>query len=265
MDFKTLQQTPPWEWPPEASQMIHSVLGDSSASLEDRSSAALLAGDCVVIDELLIQALLSVLRSAKEDEKLRAVAAIAFGPALELASEEDEDLSVPPKVLVQVQKALRAIHDDAAAPVLVRRRALEASVRNPEPWHEKATVAAYERGGDWKVTALFCMRYVPGFDDKILASLTEKDPDMFLEAVAAAGCRELKAAWGAVAPLLSLETEKNLLLAAIEASPFLCPQDLEDAFMPLRSSKDLDIVNAIEEAEAMADVGAEVDEEFDDD
>jgi hypothetical protein len=265
MNFKTLQSTPAWEWPTDAGKTIRAVLVDADASVEDRATAALLAGDCVVIDELLVGALLSVVRSSKESEQLRGIAAIAFGPVLEMESEDDEDVPVPPKVLRQVQKALRALHDDEAAPALVRRRALEASVRNPEPWHNKAISSAYERGGDWRVTALFCMRYVPGFDDKILASLTQKDPDMLLEAVAAAGVRELESAWGVVRPLLTLQTKKNLLLAAIEASAGLCPNDLDDAFDPLRESKDEDILNALEEAEALADAAREYGEELDDD
>jgi len=189
MDFKALQTTPAWEWPPDASQTIKAVLIDAHASEEDRIAAALLAGDCVVIDEPLITALCSVLRSDKESDKLRAVAAIAFGPVLELQSEDDDDLPVSPKSLGQAQQALRAVHDDATAPILVRRRALEASVRNPEPWHNPAVLSAYERGGDWKVTAVFCMRYVPGFEAQIVASLSDPDPAMLIEAVAAAGER----------------------------------------------------------------------------
>jgi hypothetical protein len=54
---------------------------------------------------------------------------------------------------------------DASVPTDVRRRILEASVRAPQDWHRDAIRAAYASDDDvWRLTAVFCMRSVRGFE-----------------------------------------------------------------------------------------------------
>jgi hypothetical protein len=49
----------------------------------------------------------------------------------------------------------------------VRRRVLEASVRAPQDWHQEAIREAYSSGDEsWRLTAVFCMRFVRGFKDQ---------------------------------------------------------------------------------------------------
>ena len=51
----------------------------------------------------------------------------------------------------------------------VKRPILEASVRAPEKWHKNAVAAAYRsKDEDWKLTAVFCMRFIRGFDKQIV-------------------------------------------------------------------------------------------------
>ena len=71
MDLKTLKATPPWDWPPNAGKLFLNILADSQADASDRILAAALAGDYTVIDDALVEALLSVLVDGGESEKMR--------------------------------------------------------------------------------------------------------------------------------------------------------------------------------------------------
>jgi hypothetical protein len=60
-------------------------------------------------------------------------------------------------------------------------------VRAPESWHQNAIRAAYASGDkDRMLTAVFAMRWVRSFDDRILEALKSADPEMHYEAVTAA-------------------------------------------------------------------------------
>ena len=83
MDLKMLRVTPPWEWPGGIDKMLLEILSDDRVEESDCLLAADLAGDCTVINNELADALLSILHSDDAPAKLRAKAAIAFGPVLE--------------------------------------------------------------------------------------------------------------------------------------------------------------------------------------
>jgi hypothetical protein len=139
-----------------------------------------------------VDALLSVLRSGVAPEPLRITAAISLGPVLEHADtdgfEGGADLPIAERMFDTVREALREVFADAAVSKEVRRRVLEASVRAPQDWHPDAVRAAYHRDDEaWKLTAVFCMRFVRGFDDLILESLGSQDRDIHYEAICASG------------------------------------------------------------------------------
>src|SRR5437773_8814913 len=79
MDLKTLLDTPPWDWPTDAGRMFRKILIDQRADESDRLVAAELAGDFTVIDDDLVDTLLTVVRSADEPEQLRAKAQYPLG------------------------------------------------------------------------------------------------------------------------------------------------------------------------------------------
>ncbi len=85
MDLKTLKETPPWDWPRSAGKLFLEILADSQADASDRILAAELAGDFTVINDELVEALLSVLVDDGESEELRGTAAISLGPILDHA------------------------------------------------------------------------------------------------------------------------------------------------------------------------------------
>lgn len=149
----------------------------------------------------------------------------------------------------------------------MRRRILEASVRAPQDWHQGAVRTALNSADErWRLTALFCARFVRGFDAQILEALDSTNPDFHYEAVVAAGAWGLDAAWPHIASLVtSTRTRKPLLLAAIDAVPGIRPREAAEILADLADSDDEDIAAAAEEALAMAEGLADEEEPDDDD
>lgn len=259
MDVEFLSRMPPWDWPDGADETIRTTLRDRSASAAARELAAELAGRLVVMDDELADVVLELISDPDEDDGIRGRAAISLGPVLEeadLASQDDlDDASVSPETAERIRKTLRAMYTDGEAPTYVRRRVLEASVRHPEPWHEGAVRSAYHSGDhEWKVTAVFCMGHVAGFEDEILDAIRSGDPRLRHEGVVAAGRQEVRQAWPLIRPLLLAPTQdRSLLFAAIEAVVGVRPEAASAVLDPLLDSDDPDVAEAAEEAADMAD------------
>ena len=97
-------------------------------------------------------------------------------------------------------------------------------------------------------------------------SLDSKNPDIHCEAVLAAGNWEVDAAWPHVVALVtSEETDKALLLAAIEAVASIRPHEAAEILDDLADSDDEDIVAAVHEAMAMTEGPAGEDDDSNDD
>jgi len=273
MDLKTLQETPSWEWPEGADTMLLRILRDKKTDEAERLLAAELAGDFTVINDELAEELLAIACKGDEPQDLREMAVISLGPALESADmdefEDPDFVPIAEQTFSKIQKTLRRLYLDAQVPKEVRRCILEASVRAPQDWHRDAVRAAYSSNDeDWNLTAVFCMRFVRGFENQILESLESKNPDIHYEAVCAAGNWEIDAAWPHIAGLItSEETDKHLLLAAIEAVAGTRPDEAPEILADLIDSHDDDIVEAAHEAMGMAQAlaGLDWDEEGDDD
>jgi len=230
--------------------------------------AAELAGDFTVAGDELAQALLDIVRRSSAPEDLRSTAAISLGPALESADTDDfEDGSVPisERMFDTIRRSLREAFGEAAVPVQVRRRILEASVRAPQPWHHEAIDTAFRREDRaWRLTAVFCMCHVRGFDAQILEALDSSDPEIHAEAVEAAGVWGVRAAWPHVAALVAAEsTSKPLFLAAITAVGTIRPREAPEVLGHLLDSDDEDIVDAVREVMVMAEDPWDEDEDED--
>ena len=221
----------------------------------------------------MVDALLSILRSGDKPEEVRGRAAISLGPVLEHVDTEGfadpDDLPITERTFHRIQESLRKLYMDANIPRDVRRRILEASVRAPQDWHPDSIRAAYASDDEvWKLTAVFCMRFVRGFGAQILEALDSANPDIHYEAVIAAGNWEVDAAWPHVAALVtSGKTEKSLLLAAVDAVASIRPHDAPELLADLANSDDEDIADALHEALAMAEgpSGEDENDELDDD
>jgi hypothetical protein len=278
MDLKTLQDTPPWEWPSGIGHKFRTILRDPGAKPADRLLAAELAGDFTVINDQLAHVLLAIMGDPAEPEELRAQAAISLGPAIEQADidEFDDPESVPisEKTFHKIQQSFRKAYADSGLPKLLRRRILEAAVRAPEDWQADAIRTAYASDDpEWKLTAVFGMAHVRGFDEQILEALESADPLIHYEAVRAAGNWQVEGAWPHISALLAApDTDKDLLIAAIEAVATIRPREAGALLVDLADSEDEDIAQAADQAMSMAEGmsddefedNEEEDDEFDD-
>lgn len=271
MNLQALKDAPPWDWPEGTAEKLLSVLRDEQATQPDRVLAAEMAGDLTVVNDELVEALLAILPNSEESQEVRARAAISLGPILEYADTEGfddpDDMPISERHFQQIQKSLRELYMDEQIPKEVRRRILEASVRAAQEWHKNAVLAAYSSGDNaWKLTAVFCMRFLPGFDKQIVEELENENPDIQLEAVLAAANWEVAAGWPQIAAFIhSGRTPKPLLLAAIEAVPAIRPQEASEVLSDLIDSDDEDIADAVQEALAMVEDPADEGEDGEDD
>lgn len=270
MNLKEIYDMAPWEWPAEAGEIFLDVLNDTDADFPDRLLAAEMAGDFVVINDELAKSLLTVLDNSDESKELRAAAAIALGPAFEHAyfSEFDDpdDILLSEEVFQMIQASLNKIYHDNSVPKEVRRRILEASVRAPQAWHQKAVHDAYQSDTEeWRLTAVFCMSFIKGFKPQILEALKSDNPDIHYQAVYAAGNQQVEEAWPHIAQLLSspASEDNSLILAAIDAAVNI---GLPEAIAPLGdllNSQDDEIIDAVHEALAMMEAEF-LDDEYED-
>lgn len=271
MDLEIMRDTDPWDWPEDAGATLLRTLKDQQASENQRQIAASLAGDYTVIDDELAEALLAVVQDPKAAEGLRAAAAIGFGPALENAEQEGfedpDELLISEELFWRIQETLQRLFSDESLPKQVRRRILEASVRAPQEWHRHAVSTAYSSADPlWRLTAVFCMSYIDGFEDQIIEALGSADPDIRFEAVRAAGNQAVDDAFPQVSALaLSEGADKSLRLAAIEALAGIRPNEALGILDDLTISEDEDVANTAQEALAMTEGFLEFEEEDDED
>jgi uncharacterized protein (UPF0147 family) len=263
-------ETPPWEWPKSAGKKFWEALTNRQAPASDRLIAAELAGDLVVMNDKLADALMAILHNSEESDQLRAKAAISLGPVLEQADlnefDDPGDTPITERTFQTIQNLLRKLYADADIPEEVRRRILEAAVRAPQDWQQDAIRKAYSTGDrDWMLTAVFAMRWMRGFDPQILEALRSSDAEIHYEAVEAAGTWELEAAWPHIAMLVeNPATPKPLLLAAIGATGGIRPNEARETLSELADSDDEDIAAAAEEAIAMAEGRGDFEDEEED-
>jgi hypothetical protein len=274
IDLKMLLSEPPWDWPEDTGEQLLAILRDDKAPHAERLLAADLAGNHTVLDDALAKQLLSLAGNEKETEEMRITAALSLGPILEHADlmgfDDPDDILVSEDTFEEIRDTLERLFADTRLPVDLRRRILEASVRSPLGWHEDAIRTAYASSAlDWRITAVFCMRFVRGFDAQILESLNDRNPAIHCEAILAAGTWGIDAAWPHVVALIESEkTDKPLLLAAIEAASNIRPKEVPLILGPLEESDDEDIAVAVAEALDVAELGdsdGEDDDLFDED
>jgi len=265
MNLEILKEIPPWEWPEDSDELLLGILSDALADDAERLLAVELAGELTVIDDQLVERLLAILRNSAESVKLRGRAALSLGAVLEYMDLEDpEDLDDAPislKTFRVVREQLATLFRDAKVPEAVRRRILESSVRAPQRWPRDAIHTAYASDDErWKLTGVFGMRFVPGFDDQILEALGSKNRSICVEALWAAGNWGIDAAWPHVTRLVrSPTTDKPRRLAAIDAVAGIRPHEAANVLGDLLDSDDEDIVEAVYEALAMAEERSEDD------
>ena len=247
---------PPWEWPADLGDKLLAVLKDENRSEEDRSLAAELAADYTVINEDLTEALLAILLDQDLSPEFRGKAAISLGVVLATVELEGgfdfpEDVPISEALYQRLVGHLERICRGSEAKEL-RRRGLEAAVRSPQGWEANFVRAAHAgEDQEWRLSAVFAMRFLKGFDTEIMEALNDPDPQILAEAIRAAANWEVNGAWRKIARILS---EKNLpkpvALACIRAVGMLRPNQVERLLDRFSKSRDPDIASAVEAASA---------------
>jgi hypothetical protein len=284
MKMRDLAEVPPWDWPQTASVSILEVLGNWEAPSDERLLAVELASDLVVMNDDLAGGLLRILESPSEPDSLRAQAAISLGAALEDegmteagAFDEWDVPTVTEPVLERARAALRRAFQNLENPKEVRRCALEASARAPEPWHADAVRAAYrEEDPEWKLTGVFCMRFVQGFEAEIAEALESEDPLTLFQAVQASRDQAVPKAWPRIRELVRTAASgiplipedpglgRSLLMAAMHAVAMIRPDEAEELLGEFIDSDDEDLSDAALEALDVAEVFLAEEEEAED-
>ncbi len=269
MNVKTLADTPPWDWPVDARDTLLAALRDERTPEADRSLAAQLAGDWVVMNDALAGALIATVRNSRWSDDTRGSAAIALGPTLENADtmdfDDEDDVLISEECFHRTRAALQELYRDPEIPDTVRRDVLESSVHAPQEWHADAVRQAYSRDdSSWRRTAVFCMSFIPGFEDEILEALRSSDEELERNAILAAGDQRVEEAWPHIVALIdSDDTPKPILLAAIDAVVNLRPEEAALVLGELVDSEDEDISEAVLDALALVDDPDE-DDDFED-
>jgi hypothetical protein len=120
MELKTLFDTPPWDWPRHAGNILEQILIDNRTNESERLIAAELAGDFAVINDELANVLMTIIHSADEPEQLRARAVISLGPILEHADtdgfEDPDDVPITQRTFRNITDSLHKLYRDNAFP-----------------------------------------------------------------------------------------------------------------------------------------------------
>jgi hypothetical protein len=239
------------------------------------------------MDDEVARAFLDVVSSGA-DERVRADVLIGLGPIIDEAGidygDDDDELLLDPELGPAVSREMfdtivrevRGVYEDESQPKLVRRRALEVLVRDPQPWLSSEIRRHFASDDpEWKRTAVFAMGYVTGFEKEIVAVVNAEQGQLLIEGVKAAGHMEVAGAAKRLRDLVNAKgTERDLRLYAIEALPHVDP-DSFDILDRLTRSNDEEVAEAAEAAleelslaESMDDEGwddEEDDDEEDDD
>ena len=252
-----LEGLPCWEWPENAADALQRAL--EQGTTDDRLRAAKLAGELVVMNDELAATLLGIVQERDLATELRARAAIACGPALEDSFTIGYDESLDPRfdhrvlseaTFQRMLDVLRAVFEDSETPGDVRRACLEAAVRAPQDWQTQAVEQARTSSDhSWRVTAVFCMGHLVGFDDALLEALDSADPDVLREAVRAAGQSALDPAGPRLLALAgSADTDRATRLEAVGALAYVPSEAAEELLQTLTRSLDQELAGAAQDA-----------------
>lgn len=233
------------------------LLNMTSAGEETREEARYELG--LRMDDAIARSILDI-ASSDAAVDVRGDAIIAFGPVIEISGidyDDDEDAldydesgnPVSRETFDAIVREIGELYSDETQPKLVRRRALEVLIRDPQPWHAHAVRKHFASPDpEWKRTAVFAMGMISGFDRELVKVVETEDGDLLYEAVRAAGNMEVTGVAHRIRDLAADDdTEPALRFAAIAALPHV-DADAADVLSELVESDDEDIAEAAEEA-----------------
>jgi hypothetical protein len=235
----------------------------------------------MVMDDEIALAFLGVARG-EGTEAIRADSLVGLGPVIDEAGldyadgiEFDFGPELGPPVSREVFKSIvddiRRLYEDEAQPKVIRRRALEVLVRSPEPWLREEIRKHYASDdADWKLTSVFAMGFITGFDEEIAETVKTADESLLFEALNAAGSMGVTSAARRVRELAQSSRDMEIRVAAIEALPNVDPDGAAGILQQLIGSDEEEVARTAEAVldELLMDEGLDDlddDDDFDDD
>ena len=222
------------------------------------------------MDEELARAIVDI-AAGNHDDEIRADAIVALGPLIEECADDyiagfewGPELGPPVsrETFHSLVQRLRAMYDDESEPKVVRRRAFEVLVRDPQPWQDDEIRKLFASPDEeWRLTAIFGMGAMTGFEKELLEVVTHGEGVQLAEAVRSAGKIELKKAARTIRNFAtSNKTERDLRLEAIRALPNV-DADSFGVLEELSQSKDPEIAEAAEDAMEELTLNEAIDDE----
>ena len=225
---------------------------------DEETRAAILDEISLDMDDETAQALLEIAASdAGEEARDRAI--VALGPVIEECGDEYMEGAIdfgpemePPvsrETFASIVARIRGLYSDEKQPKLLRRRAFEVLIRDPQPWHREAIQEPFASADDdWRRTAVFAMGHITGFEREIAATVETAEEPLLFEAVRAAGQMEVSAAAPRIRALAkSGDADLDTRITAIYALPHVDPDSFE-LLESLEQSRNRDIAEAAGEA-----------------
>jgi hypothetical protein len=213
----------------------------------------------LVMDDGIAQTLLDIAGSDAADE-IRADAVVAFGPLIEECGNDygdgpefdfEPDLGPPVsrETFAAIVRRLGELYADEGQATLVRRRAFEVLIRDPQPWHAAEIRKLFSSDDEeWRTTAVFAMGHIKGFASELAATVERAEGALLSEAVRAAGSMEVAAAAPRIRALAtSANADLDLRLEAIHALPGVDP-DCFELLDEMTRSRNRAIADAADEA-----------------
>ncbi len=230
------------------------------------------------MDDEVARAFLDV-ASSDAEEGIRADTIVGLGPIIDEAGldfddEDEQGFALDPELgppisremFETVVREVRGLYEDEGQPKLVRRRAFEVLVRDPQPWLAAEIRKHYASDDpEWKVSGIFGMGYVAGFDKEIAAAVSSESGKLLFEAVRAAGSMDVAGAAQRIRELVTSQTvDSDLRLIAIDALPNV-DRDSFDLLKRLSRSDDEEVAAAAEAALDELSIAESFDDEDDED
>jgi len=246
---------------------------------DEETRAAAIEELALEMDDETAQALLDIAASdAAEETRARAI--VALGPEIEECGTDYMEDAIdfgpetgPPvsrETFAAIVARIRGLYFDEKQPKLVRRRAFEVLIRDPQPWHREAIQKHFASADEeWRLTAVFAMGHITGFEREIAAAVETAEEPLLFEAVRAAGQMEVSAAAPRIRALAaSHDADLDLRIAAIYALPHV-DRDSFELLESLEQSRNRDIAeaaaDAVQELRIFTDTGEDEDDEDEDD
>jgi len=255
-ELDALLSSPSYSWPASAAGVVEQALDSADPDTLLRSLG--IAGDLAVMNQRIATRLLALI-AGSGSAPARVAAVLAFGPALEQAFQVGldhpfdrsfDEPALTPALFDRIRATLGTLFHDLSQPDELRRASLKSSIHASDSWHREAVSEAFGRPElEWKVTAIYCMGRLAGFEAELVGALASTDQRLKCEAVRSVALRQLEAA-GPIVLELAGRTSLGAPVrqAAIEALGWLCPPGSGELLRRLAGSDDQTLAELADQA-----------------